>query len=70
MNLSLLLVPALSGYWFLTRVYRTRYRTSRQTGYMEHEDTHPDMIITSYFSKSDHLEYEQTSRVRNAATQP
>ena len=33
MNLSLLLVPALAGYWVLNRVYFTRYWIFRQTGY-------------------------------------
>lgn len=33
MNFSLLLVPALAGYWFLSRANATRFRVSRQAGY-------------------------------------
>jgi len=32
-NLSLLLIPALSGYWFLTKAYPSRYQVARLTGY-------------------------------------
>lgn len=33
MNLGLLLVPILGGYWFLTHLYVTRYRAIRESGY-------------------------------------
>lgn len=33
MNFSLLLVPALAGYWFLSRANATRFRVYRQAGY-------------------------------------
>ena len=33
MGLGLLLIPALGGYWFLTRCYLTRYSALRDTGY-------------------------------------
>lgn len=33
MGLGLLLVPALGGYWFLTRYWGTRYRMQRTSGY-------------------------------------
>ena len=33
MNLNLLLIPAIGGYWILTRWHITRYRTERDSGY-------------------------------------